>query len=63
MLNFAEAAGQMGKMVEHPNLSEPNPGPRPDESSCTERMEIDVKLIPVSIFTYVAIDGSILFWI
>ena len=32
--NWAEAAGQMGKKVKHPNQSQPNPGPRPDESPC-----------------------------
>ena len=25
---------RLGKMVEHPNLSQPNPGPRPEESPC-----------------------------
>ena len=33
--NFAEAAGQMGKVLEHPNQSQPNPGPLPDESHCS----------------------------
>ena len=28
MGNLAEAAGQLGKMVEHPNQSQRNPGPR-----------------------------------
>ena len=32
--NLAEVAGQMGKMVEHPNQSQPHPGYRPDESPC-----------------------------
>ena len=26
---------RVGKMVEHLNSSQPNPGPRPDESLCT----------------------------
>ena len=34
--NLAEAAGQMGKKVEHPNQSQPNPGPLPDESPCID---------------------------
>ena len=33
--NLAEAALQLGKMVEHPNQSQPNPGLRADESPCT----------------------------
>ena len=32
--NLAEAAVQLGKMVEHPNQSQPNPGLRADESPC-----------------------------
>ena len=28
-------AVQLGKMVEHPNHSQPNPGPGADESPCT----------------------------
>ena len=32
--NLAEVAGQLGKMVEHPNQSQPNPGLRADESPC-----------------------------
>ena len=26
--NVAEAAGQLGKMLDHPKQSQPNPGPR-----------------------------------
>ena len=33
--NWAEVAVQLGKMVEHPNQSQPNPGLRADESPCT----------------------------
>ena len=33
---LAEAAGQLGKMVELPNPSQPNPGSRPDGPPCTE---------------------------
>ena len=34
--NFAEAAGQLVKMVEHPNQSQPNlVGPRADGTPCT----------------------------
>ena len=33
--NSAEAAGQLGKKVEHPNQSQPNPGPRADGTPCT----------------------------
>ena len=32
---MTETAGQMGKKVEHPNQSQPTPGPPPDESPCT----------------------------
>ena len=31
---MAEAAGQLGNMVKHPNESQPNPGLRADESPC-----------------------------
>ena len=31
---LAEAAGQLGKMVEHPNQSQPNPGSPGDVSPC-----------------------------
>ena len=31
---MAEAAGQLGKMVEHPNPSQSNPGLRADETPC-----------------------------
>ena len=34
--NLAELAGQQGKMVEHPNQSRPNPGPRPPNSPCSK---------------------------
>ena len=34
--NLAELAGQQGKMVEHPNQSQPNPGPRPPNSPCSK---------------------------
>ena len=33
--NVAEAAGQLGKMVEHPNPSQPKPGPRADGTLCS----------------------------
>ena len=33
--NLAEVAVQLGKMVEHSNQSQPNPGLRADESPCT----------------------------
>ena len=33
--NLAEVAVQLGKIVEHPNQSQPNPGLRADESPCT----------------------------
>ena len=32
---MAEAAVQLGKMLEHPNLSQPNPGLKADGSTCT----------------------------
>ena len=32
--NLAEAAGQLGKMVEKTNQSQPNPGARPNDSPC-----------------------------
>ena len=32
--DLAELAGQLGKMMEHLNQSEPNPGPRPPVSPC-----------------------------
>ena len=39
--NLAAVAVQLGKMVEHPNQSQPNPGLRADESPCSieEQME------------------------
>ena len=33
--NLAEETGQLGKMVEHPNPSQPNPGLRAHESPCS----------------------------
>ena len=33
--NLAEAAGQLGKMVEHRNLSQPNPGLRSLGTPCS----------------------------
>ena len=33
--NLAVAAGQLGKMVEHTNQSQHNPGPRADGTPCT----------------------------
>ena len=33
--NLAEAAEQLAKMVEHPNQSQPNPGPRADGTPCS----------------------------
>ena len=35
--NLAEVAVQLGKMVEHPNQSQPNPGLRADESPCISK--------------------------
>ena len=32
---ISEAAGQLGKMVEHPNQSQPNPGLQADGTPCT----------------------------
>ena len=32
--NLTEVAVQLGKMVEHPDQSQPNPGLRADESPC-----------------------------
>ena len=32
---WQKLAGQMGKKMEHPNQSLPNPDPRPDKSPCT----------------------------
>ena len=32
--NLTESAGQLGKMVEHPNQSQLNIGPRPQQSPC-----------------------------
>ena len=34
--NLAEVVVQLGKKVEHPNQSQPNPGLRADESPCTQ---------------------------
>ena len=34
--NLAEVAGQPGKMVEHPNQSQPNPGPQADGTPCIQ---------------------------
>ena len=39
--NLAEAAGQMGKMVEHPNQNQPNPGPQADGTPCTNSYKMD----------------------
>ena len=40
--NLAEAAGKSGKTVEHPNLSQPNPGRRADGTPCISfKMFID----------------------
>ena len=33
--NLPEAAVELGKMEEHPNLSQPNPCPRADGTPCT----------------------------
>ena len=33
--NLTEAAGQLGKLVEHANQSQPNPGPRAVETPCS----------------------------
>ena len=32
--NLAEAAGQLGKMMEHSNQSQPNPGAQADGTPC-----------------------------
>ena len=42
--NLAEAAGQLGKMVEHPNQVQPNSGPQADGT-------------PYTIFTHLAVEG------
>ena len=34
--DLAELAGQLGKMVEQPNQSQPTPGLRADGTPCTE---------------------------
>ena len=41
--NLAEAAVQLGKKVEHPNHSQPNPGLRADESPCRKPFHIGKK--------------------
>ena len=33
--NLAEVAGQLVKIVEHPNQSDPNPGPQADRTPCS----------------------------
>ena len=33
--SLAEVAGQLGKMVEHPDQDQPNPGPRANGTPCT----------------------------
>ena len=37
---MAEAAVQLSKMVEHPNQSQPNPGPLADGTPCTVRVPV-----------------------
>ena len=45
--SLSEAAGQLGKTVELPNPSQPNPGSRPDGPPCTYEKEY---LLPDSVF-------------
>ena len=46
--NLAEATGQLGKMVDLKNQSQPNPGPRADGAACTsaKRISLQQGLLP-----------------